>query len=419
MANRVLMVFENGQPRARQSQNETIDFTAVRIGTDFLTISDTSGNFDFANKKLTNIAPGTANGEALSYTQLGANNGIASLDAGGKIPTSQLPNSVMEFQGTWNASTNTPTLADGTGSAGDVYRVNVAGTQNLGSGAISYGVGDWVVYNGTIWQLAHAGADVVQSVNGQAGVVVLTTTDIAEGTNLYFTNARFDTRFNTDFALKTTTDLAEGTNLYYTNARFDTRFASKTTDNLTEGSTNLYFTTARARAAAVADAIVDGVTDVAPSQNAVFDALALKQDSLTSGDGIKIVSTTISADFAKSFVNDNASAITIRKVVYIKSNGAVDLAVATTAALADFELGLVEDASIAAAGTGKITVRHGAIIAGFSGLTPGKRQYVHATTAGSLTETAPSASGQFVYQVGRAISATEVKYEPSFIVEIV
>lgn len=38
-------------------------------------------------------------------------------------------------------------------------------------------------------------------------------------------------------------------------------------------------TAAAAKAAAVSDAIVDGVTDVAPSQNAVFDALALKQDA--------------------------------------------------------------------------------------------------------------------------------------------
>lgn len=50
------------------------------------------------------------------------------------------------------------------------------------------------------------------------------------------------------------------------------------TDDIDEGVTNLYFTEARARAAAVADTITDGVTDVAPSQNAVFDALALKVD---------------------------------------------------------------------------------------------------------------------------------------------
>ena len=46
----------------------------------------------------------------------------------------------------------------------------------------------------------------------------------------------------------TTTDIAEGANLYYTQARFDSAFSGKTTDNLAEGS-NLYFTSARAVAA--------------------------------------------------------------------------------------------------------------------------------------------------------------------------
>lgn len=55
------------------------------------------------------------------------------------------------------------------------------------------------------------------------------------------------------------------------------------TDSLPEGLVNLYFTDARARAAAVQDAIVDGVTTIAPSQNAVFDALALKQNTITPG----------------------------------------------------------------------------------------------------------------------------------------
>lgn len=54
----------------------------------------------------------------------------------------------------------------------------------------------------------------------------------------------------TDLSSFDTDDLAEGsTNLYYTTARWDTRLATKTTDNLTEGSTNLYFTNARARSA--------------------------------------------------------------------------------------------------------------------------------------------------------------------------
>jgi hypothetical protein len=93
---------------------------------------------------------------------------------------------------------------------------------------------------------------VVTSVNGDPGpAVVLTTSNINEGTNLYYTSTRANNDFDTRLATKTTTNLAEGTNLYYTTSRsnsdFDTRLATKTTDNLNEGTTNQYFTTARAR----------------------------------------------------------------------------------------------------------------------------------------------------------------------------
>ena len=118
-------------------------------------------------------------------SEKGASNGYASLDSNGKVPTSQLPSSVFEYKGAWDASTNDPTLADGTGNAGDTYRTSVAGTQDLGSGSITFAVGDLVLYDGSVWQKIDS-EDAVESVNGQTGVVVLDTDDIAEGsTNLY------------------------------------------------------------------------------------------------------------------------------------------------------------------------------------------------------------------------------------------
>lgn len=125
----------------------------------------------------------------ISLSEKGANNGVATLDAGGKIPVGQLPSSVMEYKGTWAASTNTPTLADGTGDPGDVYIASDAGTVDFGSGPIDFVAGDWVVYNGSIWQKSSSSNSVI-SVNGQTGVVVLDTDDISEGANLYFTDER-------------------------------------------------------------------------------------------------------------------------------------------------------------------------------------------------------------------------------------
>jgi hypothetical protein len=128
-------------------------------------------------------------GRFILLSEKGAANGVATLDAGGKLPVSQLPSSVFEYKGTWNAATNTPTLANGTGDSGDVYRCTVAGTVNFGAGAISFEIGDLVIYDGTEWQKSDS-TDAVTSVNGYTGTVVLTTSDISEGTNLYFTTAR-------------------------------------------------------------------------------------------------------------------------------------------------------------------------------------------------------------------------------------
>lgn len=58
----------------------------------------------------------------------------------------------MTYKGTWNASTNSPTLIDGTGDAGDTYSVSTAGTQDLGSGSLVFTAGDFVIYSGTVWQ---------------------------------------------------------------------------------------------------------------------------------------------------------------------------------------------------------------------------------------------------------------------------
>jgi hypothetical protein len=97
-------------------------------------------------------------------SEKGNANGYASLDSGGKVPISQLPSSIMEYKGTWNAATNTPTLANGTGDTGDVYICNVAGTVNFGAGPLTFAVGDYVIYSGSIWQRSSGAVGTVTSV---------------------------------------------------------------------------------------------------------------------------------------------------------------------------------------------------------------------------------------------------------------
>ena len=82
----------------------------------------------------------------------------------------------LAYQGTWNAATNTPTLASGAGTQGYYYIVSVAGTTNL-DGITDWAVGDWAVFSGAVWQKLDQSNTVV-SVNGQTGVVVLTAANV-------------------------------------------------------------------------------------------------------------------------------------------------------------------------------------------------------------------------------------------------
>ena len=94
----------------------------------------------------------------------------------------------LDYQGTWDASTNTPTLASGVGINGYYYITATAGSTNL-DGITDWQIGDWLLFNGTVWQKIDQ-SNLVTSVNGQTGAVSLTTTNINEGTNLYYTDAR-------------------------------------------------------------------------------------------------------------------------------------------------------------------------------------------------------------------------------------
>lgn len=124
------------------------------------------------------------------------------------------------------------------------------------------------------------------------------------------------------------------------------------------------------------------------------------------GDG------SIERDDAKSLINDNASAITVRQVVKMKVNGHVNIAQATDANVYDDTLGIVEDTSIASGLAGKVIVRPGAIIPGFTGLTPNAMYYLSPTVAGGMTTVFPSTPGQTAYELGKAISANEFLFNP-------
>lgn len=207
-------------------------YTTARFNTDFTTaISGIST--DDISEGATNLYYTDARVSTFLDTQKGVAGGIAELDGSGLVPVSQLPDAVLggpRFQGVWDAATNTPDLSALTPAQGDYYRVSVAGTTLL-DGNNDWGVGDWAIFNGTAW-------DKIDN-SETAGVTTFTAlTDTPPN----FTGAGGQIlRVN---AGETAVEYVGFDTL------FDTEFATKTTDDLTEGATNLYFTDARAQAAA-------------------------------------------------------------------------------------------------------------------------------------------------------------------------
>jgi hypothetical protein len=65
----------------------------------------------------------------------------------------------LNYKGTWDATANSPTLASSVGTKGDYYVVSVAGSTAL-NGISNWGIGDWAVFNGSVWQRVEGGADV-------------------------------------------------------------------------------------------------------------------------------------------------------------------------------------------------------------------------------------------------------------------
>lgn len=148
----------------------------------------------------------------INSSEKGTANGVATLDGQGRVPYSQLPESAMEFLGQWNASTNTPHLADGTGTNGDFYIVSTGGTVNLGTEQnphiITFSINDRIVYEGDIAQWVRLPAGQVSSVNGQSGDVTLTASDIEYSTGVSIKDKIDANAVQSDWNVTDTTSLA-------------------------------------------------------------------------------------------------------------------------------------------------------------------------------------------------------------------
>ena len=192
--------------------------------------------------------------------------------------------------------------------------------------------------------LTHSGGVItLQNVDISNSIEDTINTDyVTEGTtNIFFTNARADARINLqtgsnlDLGSKDTDFLPEGsTNLYYTNARWDTRLGTKTTTDLTEG-TNLYYTDTRSRSAisVSGDLAYNSTTGVIS-----FSATAAPVISVNSATGSVVLDTDDIAEGSTNLYYTDAR-------VQAKIDAVVDSAPAALDTLNELAAALGDDAN--------------------------------------------------------------------------
>ena len=145
----------------------------------------------------------TTNGSALSWASVG----------GG-----------LSYQGTWNASTNSPSLSSGVGTSGYYYVVSVSGSSSL-DGISDWVVGDWLLFNGTAWQKIDQ-SETLQSVTSTDSSVTVTTTGSTADLAVYSSP-----RVIAQIRNETGATLSKGTVVYISGASGNKATVSKAISN--------------------------------------------------------------------------------------------------------------------------------------------------------------------------------------------
>ena len=434
-----------------------------------------ANNIQIAQSQVTNLVTDLA--AKIPAIEKANANGVATLDAGGKVPLTQIPDSVLgqlSYMGTWNASTNNPALANPPASTtqGDYYVVSAAGTQF----SISFEIGDWIISNGTAWEKVD-NTDAVASVFGRLGVITAASGDYSAvqitytptgnvaATNVQAAIDELDSEKLTKAANLAdlvspstardnlqlgTMSVQNSNNVSITGgsvagitdlAVADGGTGASTLTGYIKGNGTLAFTasgtipntditglgsmsTQNANTVAITGGNITGITDLlvadggtgvsttpANGQLLIGNGTNYTVANLTAGTGVTITNSaggisiaTTGAQTAQVITAEitNAESITITRGQVVYAFGAtgnrmsVKLAYNTADATSAKTIGIVSDASIAANGTGIITM-----VGTVDGLTlgayaEGDQLYLGAT-AGSVTNVKPYAPNHLVY----------------------
>lgn len=205
----------------------------------------------------------------------------------------------LVYQGTWDASANNPTLTSSVGTKGSYYVVSVAGTTTL-NGISSWSVGDWAVFNGSVWQKVDGGTS-----ESFVNLTVTGTANIATGNVVNMTSSNVTITGGTENAVTYTNVTISSGNVTVTNANLT--YANITTAFRTQGLTGYLYGNANTGNVSASASIpvanvtgaVSSVTGTSPisSSGGTTPAISLSTSGVTAASyGGAANSATITVD---------------------------------------------------------------------------------------------------------------------------
>lgn len=293
------------------------------------------------NTNATDITTNTTNISTINTTaeflvNKGQPSGYVPLDASSKILETYLPASIiggLKFQGTWNATTDDPSLPLASTVNGHYYIVSVAGTFE----SIIYGVGDWVISNGVAWSKID-NTESVSTVFGRVGNILANSSDYD---TFYPTLANLPTLVSNNTAvaantLKVGITTAQASEITVNTAKVgytDAKVAASAA--VVANTAKVGITTAQADEIAVntlkdgittaqVNAIADNTTNIATNTNEIATNTIAPQSSGQSITFIPIYTDTLeigNSIMAQSEGTQNAKFINVYGRMTIKGNG--------------------------------------------------------------------------------------------------
>lgn len=423
MSTRNYVAFESGKYKQRPSNLDTVDFVGVRIGASNLPITESSGHFDFAGYRLKNIGTPSLGTDAATKAY------VDSLSSGLDPKQAALAATTADLNAAYN---------NGTGGVGATLTYNVSGAIVVDD--VNLTVNDRVL--------------VKDQTNAEENGVYYVSTSGDISTPWVLTRA-------VDFDGSPTGEVNGGEYLFViagtTNADYGYVVSSPDTTAII-GTTNIVFTQFSSVVVPTATSAPGGGTqgkvsaDEDKGLKIVGGVMEVKRDTagaiaVTTGGtgglkinleasnpslqisgnelGVKFGDTTLAKNssgtyvkFSETLTNDNAGTINARDIVYVKSNGNVDLAQANGSYTPGTQFGMVSDATIAAAASGLVYLRPGAKVSGFSGLTIGSPVYLSRSVAGGYQQDLTGfVAGEHVVRIGYALTASVVQFQPEYVIE--